>query len=264
MNPIDPDPPRPQPDGFPPGTGRPAQQSVRITQVPETVRPYVSWGLLALTVLVFLLQTLSEALLGTDYLLLFGAKINEFIYQGQIWRLLSPVLLHGSLLHIGFNMYALYILGPGLERHYGHIRFFILYMLAAFAGNVMSLVFTESASLGASTAIFGLIAAQGIFIYRNRFLFGRQYGRAISNIIMIVVINFVLGLQPGIDNWGHLGGLLGGGLFAWFSGPLYRIEQNLSGYTLVNKRSGEDTRWALIMTGLLFSAVAVMKILFFR
>ncbi len=97
---------------------------------------------------------LSENLLGTDILLLYGAKINELISQGQFWRLLTPMLLHGSMLHIVFNMYALYVIGPGLEVHYGHLRFLMLYLLAGFAGNVVSFTLTPSPP-GASTAIFG-------------------------------------------------------------------------------------------------------------
>jgi rhomboid protease GluP len=89
-----------------------------------------------------------------------------------LWRLFTPLLLHGSIAHIGFNMYALFIIGPGLERYYGHLRFLVLYLLAGFAGNVFSFLFTPALSVGASTAIFGLVAAQGVFLYRHRQLFG--------------------------------------------------------------------------------------------
>jgi rhomboid protease GluP len=112
--------------------------------------------------------------LGFDVPAALGMKVNELIIHGQIWRLITPVLLHGSILHLGFNMYALYILGPGLERFYGHWRFLTLYLLAGFAGNVMSFIFSPNPSLGASTAIFGLLGAQGVFLYHNRGIYGRH------------------------------------------------------------------------------------------
>ena len=91
-------------------------------------KPWVSYTLLGITVLVYGLQFLSTKLStgGYDWPALLGAKINSLILAGQLWRLITPVLLHGSLMHIAFNMYALFILGPGLERFYGHKRFLAL------------------------------------------------------------------------------------------------------------------------------------------
>jgi rhomboid protease GluP len=91
-------------------------------------------------------------------------------------------------------MYALFILGPGLERYYGHMRFLLLYLLAGFAGNVISFLFTPGLSVGASTAIFGLVAAQGVFLFRHRQLFGASARSGLMNILFIVAINLFLGL----------------------------------------------------------------------
>ncbi len=99
---------------------------------------------------------------------LLGLKVNELIVQGQYWRLLTPMFLHGDILHLGFNMYALYIFGPSLERYFGHLRFITLFVLSGFAGNVLSFMFSAAPSLGSSTAIFGLLGAEGVFLYRNR------------------------------------------------------------------------------------------------
>ncbi len=248
-----------------PGSIPPQPRVVRLGFQPASKRPYVTWTLLAVTIAIFLLQYGSEYLLHKDWLAYYGAKVNQFIYVGQLWRLITPMFLHASVLHIAFNMYALYIIGRGLEIYYGHTRYLLLYLLAGFAGNVLSFAFTADASLGASTAIFGLIAAQGIFIYRNRFLFGNRAGRMLSNIVMILIFNLVLGaVQPGIDNWGHLGGLLGGSLFAWFSGPEYTVKQEDFGLRLLNKRTQDETLRTVLLTGLLFAAVAAAKIFFFR
>jgi len=187
----------------------------------------LSYFIIGFTVICFLLQNLSTILFGYDYLLLFGAKINEFILQGEIWRFITPIILHASILHIGFNMYALFIIGPGLERKYGDWPFISLYLIGGLWGNVFSFIMSPNASLGASTAIFGLIAAQGVYIYKNRSLLGRAAQPMLMNIIMVIVVNLLLGLSPGIDNWGHLGGLFGGLFYAWFAGPSYDIESNI-------------------------------------
>ncbi|MBG7610183.1 MAG: rhomboid family intramembrane serine protease, partial [Anaerolineae bacterium] len=105
-------------------------------------KPYITYVVLGLTIMVYLLQIGSESLLGSDLPAFYGVKVNELIAAGQFWRLITPVLLHGSALHIGFNMYALHLFGPGIEKHFGHMRFLALYLLAGFGGNVFSMMFT--------------------------------------------------------------------------------------------------------------------------
>ena len=163
----------------------------------------ISFYIIGISVVFYLLQQLSVMLFGHDYLLLFGAKINEFIIKGEIWRLITPLLLHGSILHIAFNMYALYTVGPGLERRYGAKSFIILYLIGGLWGNTASFLFSANPSLGASTAIFGLIAAQGVYIYKNRLLLGQAAQPMLMNVVVVVVINLLFGLSSsGIDNWG--------------------------------------------------------------
>ena len=201
--------------------------------------PWVTYTLLGITVLMFAGQYLTESQMGIDLFAAYGAKINQAIIAGQFWRLVTPIFLHASLIHIGFNMYALFALGPGLERYYGRVRFLLLYFLSGIAGNVVSFYFSPNASLGASTSLFGLVAAEAVFIYRNREFFGKQARSLLGNLFLIVAVNLMLGLSPGIDNWGHMGGLVGGLAFAWMSGPLlsinwlpgggyHMVDQNLS------------------------------------
>jgi len=199
--------------------------------------PYVTYFIIGITVFFYILQFLSRLVFGDDILVLFGARINEYILAGQLWRLLTPALLHGSLPHIAFNMYALFSFGTELERHFGHGRFLLLYILGAFTGNVASFLFSAGYSVGASTAIFGLLAAEGIFLIQNRKVFAGQFRRAIGNIIFIAAINlFIIGSLPGIDNWGHIGGLLGGLIFTSFAGPTYEIEGTYPAFHVVDKR----------------------------
>ena len=186
--------------------------------------PRVTYTVLGITVFVYLIQLLTQYIYGYDLAVALGAKANDAIRAGQLWRFFTPMLLHGSILHIGFNMYALYIFGIGLERRYGHGRFLLLYILSGFAGSVFSFLFSTAYSIGASGAIFGLVSAEGIFLFQNRKLFGARFGRALNNVIFVVAINLFLGLQPGIDNWGHVGGLMGGLIFAWFAGPHWEVQ----------------------------------------
>lgn len=186
-------------------------------------RPLVTYTMMGISLTAFALQMLSRFVLGWDLPGQLGMKAADAILAGEWWRLLTPIWLHGGILHLAFNMYALYALGSQLERVYGHGRFLLLYLLAGFAGNVMSLIMSPARSLGSSTAIFGLLAAYSVFLYRNRAFFGARGRPALVNILTIAVINFIIGLSPGIDNWGHLGGFLGGVGFAWLAGPLFQV-----------------------------------------
>jgi len=194
-------------------------QRTRI-EMPQSA-PYVTYAIIAITVLAYFIQATPY---GNQFIESF-IKSNEQIRAGQVWRLLTPALLHANLMHIGFNMYALLSFGTGLERDFGHRRFLLLYILGAFAGNVMSFLMTNADSLGASTAIFALVGAEGMFIVNNRKLFAGRFRSAIGNIIFIVVINLVvIGSLANVDNWGHIGGLVSGVMFSWFASPIFQVE----------------------------------------
>ena len=221
---------------------------------------YLSHIIIALTVGVYLLQNLSELFLGYDLLFYLGAKVNPFIMKGQLWRLITPAVLHASLIHIGFNMYALYSLGPSLERKFGGWAFIALYLLGAIWGNTLSFFLSPNPSLGASTAIFGLIAAQGVYIYKNRLMLGQAARPLLMNILMVVLVNLILGLSPGIDNWAHIGGLLGGLFFAWFTAPSFGITENLFGQRVIVR--GNSQPKLVFVAGIAIPLAAVLLKIF--
>ncbi|MHB0966797.1 MAG: rhomboid family intramembrane serine protease [Chloroflexi bacterium] len=231
----------------------------RVMRRPAANPPYVTYFMIASSVLVYIGQMLTQTPGGSDLLTNLGAKVNSAIIAGQYWRLITPMWLHGSLLHIAFNMYALFIFGANLERAYGHGRFLLLYLLSGFAGNVISFMMSPTPSIGSSTAIFGLIAAQGVFLYQNRRLIRNAQGMLI-NTLTIAGINLVLGLSPGIDNWGHMGGLIGGLAFAWSAGPLWDVQTDGVGLRLVNQRSRQRVMLVAIGVAVVFAAVAFLKI----
>ncbi len=197
-------------------------EKVRL-QLPER-KPVVTIALMSLMTVIYLLQLLTGYLYHQDLPAALGMKINEAIIDGQYWRLITAMFLHGGILHLGFNLYALYILGRTVENFFGHWRFLGLFLLSGISGNLCSFLLTASPSLGSSTAIFGLLAAEGVFIYQHKQLYGERFGKALWQITQVAVINFIIGLSPGIDNWGHFGGLLGGIAFTWFGGPEFTLQ----------------------------------------
>ena len=166
--------------------------------------PKVTRAILITCISIFVLSLL----LGS-FALAFG-MIPAAIAQGEWWRLLTSTLLHGSILHLLFNMYALYWLGPQLERSLGHIRFAALYVLSALGGSVASYWFSDlrTVSVGASGAIFGLITATIVI--------GREMRTEVSQLVVLLGLNVVIGfLQPGIDWRAHFGGAVTGAIVAF-------------------------------------------------
>lgn len=149
-----------------------------------------------------------------------GAKINAAIAAGELWRLATPALLHGNLVHLATNQFALNSLGPLIERLSGRKRFIAIYTAAAVAGTAASYAFTVAPSVGASGAIFGLGGALAVFFVRHRSYFGKASDAVLASLGQSLAINVVMGLvTANVDNWGHAGGLAGGALTAWLLGP---------------------------------------------
>jgi rhomboid protease GluP len=244
----------------------PQPQAVRVA-LPSLV-PMATYVILGFTVFVYLLQMASVAIFGyavyqIDWLEVYGARFNQAIRMGEVWRFITPVFLHGSIPHVFFNMYALLSIGSFLERHFGHKRFVLLYFLGAFSGNVFSFLLTgeQGYSVGASTAVFGLVAAEVVFFYQNRKLFGGQAKQAIGNAVFIIAINLFIGLTPGIDNWGHVGGLLGGAIFAWFAGPRWEVAGISPDFHLQDKRESREIVLGAGLVVIVFGALAAWRML---
>ncbi len=141
------------------------------------------------------------------------------------WSLISASYLHGSLLHIVFNMIALHQLGPLLLREYGKSRFIAIYTLSGIAGYLISALFGVRFTIGASAAVCGLIGA-ALYYGKSR---GGAYGNAVySQIGGWAVGIFIFGfLVPGINNWGHGGGMLAGALAGYILGYQERSQEKI-------------------------------------
>jgi rhomboid protease GluP len=201
-------------------------------------KPLITYLLLAINVIVYLVDMLLRRQLTA-----LGAKDNGLIVAGEYWRLFTPIFLHVGLWHVGLNSYFLYVFGPQMERHYGYIRFLLIYLLSGIAGAVASFALTPSPSIGASGALFGLLGAMLPFLYRNRNILSDTRSRIMS-ILQVIGINLVLGLLVGsIDNWGHVGGLLGGAALAWFATPRYAVGSVENGALQIRDRSSPMAFW---------------------
>jgi rhomboid protease GluP len=183
------------------------------------VRPRITYVLIGINIAVFLGQILTDS----DLWFFFGAKINEFIVAGEWWRLVTPIFLHANLIHLAVNGYSLFIFGTQVEALFSYKRYLVIYMLSGIASTVLSFIMSPEPSVGASGAIFGLVGAMLVHLYRHRKLFGERGRRRLIDVAVIAGINLLIGLNPGIDNWGHLGGLIGGVVLAWLIGPIYTV-----------------------------------------
>jgi len=182
--------------------------------------------LIGINVALFLAELLFGAvgMMGggsTRVLVDMGALVPAFVgVNHEYWRLFTAMFLHGSLLHIAFNMYALYIGGSYLEMIAGKGKYLAVYVVAGVAGNVAVYLLAApiSVTIGASTAIFGIFGALFIYSLHNR---DSAVGRALSSMGTVILINLVITfVVPGISWQGHVGGLIGGVLaveaLTWF------------------------------------------------
>ena len=137
-----------------------------------------------------------------------GANIRALLQAGEIWRLVTAAFLHANLIHLALNMYSLYIVGSQIETFLGKVKFLIIYFISAIAGCLLSAVSSGSPSVGASGAIFGLLGALLYFGYHYRTYLGNVVK---TQILPIIVLNLAIGfMSTSIDNFAHIGGLIGG------------------------------------------------------
>lgn len=174
----------------------------------EYGKPFFTYLFIAVQVLMFLIVESSGGSTNVETLIKYGAKYNPLILTGEWWRFFTPIFLHIGLLHLLMNTLALYYLGMAVEKIFGRFRFLWIYLFSGFTGSVASFVFTNNLSAGASGAIFGCFGALLYMGVVNPRLFFRTIG---VNVIAVIIINLIFGFTvPGIDNAGHIGGLIGG------------------------------------------------------
>ncbi|GAB5360819.1 hypothetical protein AAMO2058_000660000 [Amorphochlora amoebiformis] len=153
-----------------------------------------------------------------------GIRSNELVRYGDGYRMWTSVFLHGGILHLLVNSLTLRAYGPEVERMHGKVRFITIYLMAGFIGNLVGFLYGDyyQNSLGASGAIFGVIGALFMYMYRaERRVSMQPVNVSMSSLVWTIAFNMIYGLQRGshIDNYAHIGGLAGGAAMAFLIGP---------------------------------------------
>lgn len=182
----------------------------RLAKIFTNKSSFITYTIIIICVIVFgLMYILGNGSMDEGTLLAFGANRGLLTKNGEYFRLLTCAFLHKGIVHLLFNMYALYVIGPQVESFFGKFKFILIYLLSAISASTLSLIFNDNViSVGASGAIFGLLGALLYFGYYYRVYLGNVLK---SQIIPIILINLLFGFVVlGVDNAAHIGGLIGG------------------------------------------------------
>lgn len=180
--------------------------------------------LVAVSICQFMVDGQEGLLFGGEKSIMLAGFDKQLFAGGQYWRILTGATLHGGLIHLAFNCYALYILGKLIEVLSNRAHLAIVFLLSAIGGGILSLIFLpEGNSVGASGGIIGFLGYLTVYGFKRRKLLSNDFLKSmLFNVAFIAFIGiFVL---PNIDNFGHLGGLLTGAIYGVFqiSGDVYR------------------------------------------
>ena len=190
----------------------------------KTHRMYVAtWTLIAINLILWIATELVGDSENPKTLIDFGALFGPFIANGEYWRLFTAMFLHVGLIHLLFNVFALFIFGQIVERAFGQIKFIVIYISSGLTGSIFSFSFNPiSIGAGASGAIFGILGALVAYFLMNRQKYGVLGQQNLTGVVVISSINLLLGfITPGIDNWAHIGGFSSGLLIGLVLTPKY-------------------------------------------
>lgn len=182
------------------------EDASRLEKVFKGKMPFITYFLIAFNIFLFIIPWF----MGEYYNIVMSFGVHgPSVRAGQYYRLITGIFLHGSIMHLVFNCYALYVIGVQIENFLGKIKYLIIYLFSGIIGAMFSITFGGDAiSIGASGAIFGLMGALVYFGYYYRVYLGNVVK---SQIIPLILLNLLIGfLGQGIDNAAHIGGLIGG------------------------------------------------------
>ena len=204
------------------------KKNKKMEKIFSSKKPIITYVLIALCCFMFIVSGF-----GTDTMTLvsFGANIGTLVKSGEVYRLISYMFLHAGIIHLFFNMYSLYVIGPKVEDFYGKWKFLAIYIISGICGGLMSIAMNgDVVSVGASGAIFGLFGSLLYFGYNYRGYIGSMIN---SRILPIVIYNLLIGFFiSGIDMWGHIGGLIGGMITSYMLGTIENKKYNVSNILL--------------------------------
>lgn len=193
-------------------------------------KPFVVYGIIIVCLFLYLCMILAGGSTNSLVLLNFGARSNLHIVAGQWWRLLSAAFLHAGLMHLAMNLIFIYYGGSQIEMMIGHWRFFVIYFVSALGGNLLSFALSPALSVGASTAIAGMLAS--VIVLEKFYPYHTYLKYLAKNYTLLVIINVIFAFfSTTIDHAGHLGGFISGALITTIlplprarnHKPIYRI-----------------------------------------
>ena len=196
--------------------------SIKAEEIFKKKTPIITYLLILINVIVFAITYIYGSGIEPNVLVKFGGLISTSNYSFNLSRIFTSMFLHVSIVHLILNMYSLYVLGSQLESFYGKFKFLIIYLVSGIAGNLLTLPLLQSnvVSVGASGAIFGLMGSLLYFGYHYRVYLGTVIK---SQIIPLIVLNLLIGfLATSINNFAHIGGLVGGILISMVVGVKYK------------------------------------------
>lgn len=172
---------------------------------------------------------------GADMSVLLAGFVKQFFREGQYWRILTGAALHGGLIHLAFNSYALYVLGRLIETLSNRAHLAMVFLLSAIGGGILSLIFLpEIPSVGASGGIIGFLGYLTVYGFKRRRLLPDGFLRnMLFNVGFIAFVGIFV--MSNVDNFGHLGGLIGGAIYGFVQipGDLYKDPREVSGLTKI-------------------------------
>ncbi len=186
-------------------------KSKRVEKIFSMKKPIVTYFIMGVCAILFVLMYLfGDGSTYTRTLIAFGANAVAMTKAGEYFRLFTSIFLHAGIVHLLCNMYSLYVIGPQAESFYGKLKYLFIFLFSGISGSILSVAFSgnHAVSVGASGAIFGLLGAIMYFGYHYRVYLGNVVK---SQIIPIIILNLLIGFTfSGIDNFAHIGGLIGG------------------------------------------------------
>jgi rhomboid protease GluP len=264
-HPLEAPPPKPDPEKY---------RGQQVTLHMPVSKPYAVWVLIGINALVYIIaQYVMTPVQQFDFYN--GAWNNQqaVLEFGEYHRLTTAMFLHSLNIpfHIVFNMFALYAIGVTVERFFGTVRFLLVYFLGGITGSILSVLLNGPSvnSVGASGAVFAIIAAEIVFLFNHRKLFGEMAQNQLRQLVIITLLNLAVGVFGAvssssggqIDNWGHIGGFLGGFIIAYFIVPVFiprkhPTQPNALTIEDINPLNKHYQTLLLFVSGLLFLLVA--------
>ena len=185
------------------------KKSSKIDKIFSQKNPIVTYSIMLVCLIMLVITFFNGDGFSNNSLIKYGANVDFLVKNGEYFRLITCIFLHGSIIHFVLNMYSLYVIGPQIESFFGRKKFLFIYLVSGVCGSILSIAFTHNViSVGASGAIFGLLGSMAYFGYYYRAYLGNVVK---SQIIPIILLNLTIGfILPNIDNGAHIGGLIGG------------------------------------------------------